>query len=126
MHYRGSVQVRQENLSIKGTSAVARKTAAGGNHLVIHGKPVTAETKNPESQTITIQASQISYDSIAGTLIASGNVRVNTPNDLVTGSRVRYQLESGQVLLFGDELGTGITAVLTIDSPRNRDTGNGQ
>lgn len=126
MHYRGSVQVRQESLSIKGTSAVASKTPAGGNHVIVRGKPVRAEAKNPGSQTITIEANQLSYDSIARTLIASGNIRINTPHDLITGSRVRYQLESGQLLLSGDDPGEGITALLTIDSSGNRDTGNGQ
>lgn len=93
----GDVRIDQGSLMIRSERAEIEQKEGEVNRVVLDGTPVHLEQDIDGQGRLKADAKRIEYLLSAQTVVLTGSVRIERPRGVLTGERVVYHLESGEM-----------------------------
>lgn len=112
--YSGKVRLKHETLTITGSRAVAQSQNTSGGKVTVTGKPVVAEFIDARGNTIRLTSHSLVYDAIEKSLVAAGNVELQSIQGTLNGQEMRYDMANDQFNITGNRDAPRISAVLNV------------
>lgn len=116
--YRDDVHIVQGSLDIRADTADITTRDGEISRVVLNGSPATLRQVDDAGDPMEARASRIDYDLSGNSIVLTGSVRVEQPRGNLSGERVVYNLDTGQINAGGEG-----GRVRTVIQPANRGGG---
>ncbi|MGN6512112.1 MAG: lipopolysaccharide transport periplasmic protein LptA [Lysobacteraceae bacterium] len=93
----GNVHITQGTLDVRAARAEITMRDGEAVRAVITGAPVVLSQEMDDGTPITARASTVDYNLKAQTAVFTGDVQIQQPRGTMTGERVVYNLETGNI-----------------------------
>ncbi|HSR65359.1 MAG TPA: lipopolysaccharide transport periplasmic protein LptA [Xanthomonadaceae bacterium] len=93
----GNVHITQGSLDVRAGRAEITMRDGEAVRAVLTGAPVTLTQAMDDGTPITARASTVDYDLKGQTAVFTGNVQIQQPRGTMTGARVVYNLNTGNI-----------------------------
>lgn len=95
--FAGNVQITQGTLRIDAARATLHRSDGDVSRVVLTGSPVILRQQMDDGTPMTSRAAQVDYDLRSEVVVFTGDVSIEQPRGSLSGERVVYNLQSGQV-----------------------------
>jgi len=112
--YSGKVRLQHKSLAITGTKAVAKSQNAGRGKVTITGSPVVAKFVDSQGKPVRLTSESLAYDATTRTLLATGNVELQSDQGLLNGQKMQYDMADDRFRIEGDPAAPRISAILKV------------
>ncbi|MCC6560386.1 MAG: lipopolysaccharide transport periplasmic protein LptA [Xanthomonadales bacterium] len=93
----GNVRIDQGSLSIRADRAEVEQQDQDIRRVLLDGTPVHLEQEIEQQGRLKADAERIEYLLAEQKVVLSGNVRIERPRGVMTGTRIVYQLDTGEM-----------------------------
>ena len=94
----GNVRIDQGSLSIRADRAEVEQQDQDIRRVLLDGAPVHLEQEIEKQGRLKADAERIEYLLAEQKVVLSGNVRIERPRGVMTGTRIVYQLDTGEMI----------------------------
>ncbi|MBK6727870.1 MAG: lipopolysaccharide transport periplasmic protein LptA [Xanthomonadales bacterium] len=94
----GNVRIDQGSLSIRADRAEVEQQDQDIRRVLLDGTPVHLEQEIEQQGRLKADAERIEYLLAEQKVVLSGNVRIERPRGVMTGTRIVYQLDTGEMI----------------------------
>ena len=112
--YSGKVRLKHETLTITGSRAVAQSKNTSSGKVTVTGKPVAAHFIDARGNMVRLKSHSLVYDATEKSLVAAGNVELQSIQGTLSGQVMRYDMASNQFSITGNRDAPRISAILNI------------
>jgi len=112
--YSGKVRLRHRSLTISGSQAVTKSQNSGRGEVKITGNPVVAKFVDSLGKVIQLKSRSLAYNSETRSLVASGNVELQSGEDRLSGQEMQYDMANDRFSIAGNQNLPRISAILRI------------
>ncbi|HET8818029.1 MAG TPA: lipopolysaccharide transport periplasmic protein LptA [Xanthomonadaceae bacterium] len=95
--FSGNVQISQGTLRISAAQATLHRVDGDISRVVLTGSPVILRQEMDDGTPMTARAAQVDYDLRSEVVVFTGGVNIEQPRGTLSGERVVYNLQTGQV-----------------------------
>lgn len=94
---RGNVHIRQGSMNVHADLGTVTRKSGDFSKVVFQGTPATLDQINDDGTPMKARANRIEYDVHADVVVLTGDVFVEQERGTLTGNRVTYNLNTGQI-----------------------------